>query len=176
MSTNCITIPRGESAQQYAQSLTALVDACRSKGAMDYYSDRADEDYYTELLGEMFSKVILKNSEAVVGFGILKYLSQTPEYLKGVPLPGVEITKAAVLAGALLHPDWRGKGLGHLLAGRRIEDARKSGTIEHMFATSHPENAPSNRTLEKAGFIPLETKRIYDDHVLRTIYYLNLEA
>lgn len=56
----------------------------------------------------------------------------------------------------LVHPSYRGAGLMVMLCRRLIDQARRTG-VRTIFATSHPNNQPSQHSLANVGFKNLKT-------------------
>ncbi|GFN32875.1 GNAT family N-acetyltransferase [Paenibacillus xylaniclasticus] len=88
-------------------------------------------------------------------------------------VPQEELVKVAVLDGTIVHESARGLGLQRLFSRIREQRAREKGML-YLYATVHPDNAPSIRNLEEAGLTVQFTRPMYGG-VMRQCYSKRLE-
>ena len=169
MSIHFEIISSDQPAPEYLQELMALAEVCENAGAAKFIY-RLNKPYFEGILNGNCIKVIAIDNNQVIGFGACEFFTKMPGYLEGRVPDHVHIGRSGYLKGALLHPDWRQKGLGHLLVEKRLEALKQQGGKDYVLATAHPENKPSIKALEKAGFTPLTTGRFFNAQVLRTLY------
>ena len=79
--------------------------------------------------------------------------------------------KAVEIGGYLVLEKYRNKGIMKELQKRLIKEAEEQ-EIEYILATAHPENVPSNKTLESTGAKIVKTTKLGE--YLRNIYLLKL--
>lgn len=66
---------------------------------------------------------------------------------------GLTADKHAYGAGVIVHPDWRGKGLGSRLHGARLQAAQQQGAT-HFVGQTQESNEPMRRILVDWGGMP----------------------
>ena len=96
------------------------------------------------------------------------------EYEFGESVSQVKLNgkKVAEIGRAMVHPEYRGNNLLYQLNKYLLDVAKQKG-IEYVLATIHPENAPSQRSFQKAGLEKLHTY-VKDDAYIRDIYVMKL--
>jgi len=74
----------------------------------------------------------------------------------------------AEIGRCMVHPNYRGKNILYLLNDNLIKEAKKLNKT-HLIATAHPNNIPSNTSLQKSGFKIVKTivkDKIYPRNIL----------
>ena len=89
-------------------------------------------------------------------------------------LPAAELPGVAHLAGAAVHPDWRGRGLQRRLTAERLALARRFGRA-HVISTVSPFNHFSWRNLLAHGLLVRRLTSKYGGH-LRYVLHRELGA
>lgn len=75
-------------------------------------------------------------------------------------VPEEELPYVGVLDSTVIHESVRGLGLQRYFLDLREKQAREKGCL-YLYSTVHPENVPSKRNLEAAGFIRQFTRPMY---------------
>lgn len=95
-----------------------------------------------------------------------------PNFADDLGLPEAEKPRVAHLAGAAVHPDWRGRGLQRRLTAKRLELAARLGRV-HAISTVSPFNYFSWRNLIAHGLVVRRLIVKYGGHLR---YVLHREA
>lgn len=96
------------------------------------------------------------------------------EYEFGESVSQVKLNgkKVAEIGRVMVHPEYRGNNLLFQLNKHILDIARQKG-LEYVLATIHPENAPSQRSFQKAGLEKMCTY-VKNDTYIRDIYVMKL--
>ncbi len=86
---------------------------------------------------------------------------------------GYEPKDALDFEDVMVRPAWRRQGIHTMMIRRIAEEARARGR-HYVFATADPENIPSRSCFEKAGYVLLQTREMYDGRP-RCLYMLELK-
>lgn len=92
---------------------------------------------------------------------------------KDLDIPKSEWSKVAYLDSSVVKPEYRGNHIMQTLMREAMKDLRSRGFI-HIFATVHPDNISSRRSLEASGFTCYDTKEMYTG-LVRCCMYLKLD-
>lgn len=120
-----------------------------------------DEAYFLKHMegkGEIYGAFY---NDALVAYSVLAFPGKSESNL-GIELgvPEVELTRIAVLDSTVVHESARGLGLQSFFHELRERRARERGFL-YLYSTVHPENNPSIKNLERAGFTLQFTRPMY---------------
>ncbi|MFB9328926.1 GNAT family N-acetyltransferase [Paenibacillus aurantiacus] len=120
-----------------------------------------DEAYllrHVDEQGEIYGAYI---QEALVAYTIVAFPGLDEDNLaREYGVPEQHLSRVAVLEATVVHESARGLGLQRRFHDLRERRARERGCL-HLYATVHPENAPSIRNLEAAGLRLQFTRPMY---------------
>lgn len=155
-----------QSAIKYKPQLQALVNIAQAARAIPYLY-QPDDAFFNTSLGDNHIKIFAFCEGEMVGFAFLRLLQQWPTYLDFLNQPN---ELSAMVLMNLVHPDFRGLGIGRRLLERRIEMAKQIG-VKHLYVTVHPDNSVNVKLLTQAGMVTIAEREIFTEKLLRKVMY-----
>lgn len=155
-----------QNAIEYKSQLWDLVNAAQSARAIPYLY-APNEAFFDASLTDEHVKIFAFCDGQLVGFSFLRLMHQWPSYFDFLQEPS---ELCAMLLMNLVHPDYRGLGIGRVLSLKRLEAAKDDG-VEHLYATVHPHNESSVKLLTQLGMKTLAEREIFTEKVLRKVMY-----
>lgn len=169
MSVQYQVISKNNQARHYLQALLELTSTVKASNAAPYLYPPTAAFYETQL-GNETTKVFAFDGDKIVGFAVLKFMLQWPDYLNELTYP---VEQSAQVLFTLVHPDYRGRGINKKMTELRISEAKKAG-LKYLFATVHPDNVPSLKTLESMGMKQIDQRLMFEPPMLRNLMLLVL--
>ncbi|WP_274654644.1 GNAT family N-acetyltransferase [Paenibacillus humicola] len=120
-----------------------------------------DEEYIDEHIeekGEIYGAFL---NGIFVAYSVLAFPGMSERNLgREFGVPEKELSKVAVLDSTVVHESARGLGLQRCFHDLREKRAREKDCL-YLYSTVHPENVPSIKNLEAAGFTLQFTRPMY---------------
>ena len=161
-----IVFATGESATECKPLLWELVRAAEDAKAIPYLY-APDEAFFDTSLTNEHVKVFALCNDQLVGFSFLRLMHQWPSYFDFLQEPS---ELCAMMLMNLVHPDFRGLGIGRELSLKRLEAAKETG-VKHLYGTVHPHNEASVKLLTQLGMKTIAEREIFTEKVLRKVMY-----
>lgn len=158
-----------QSALEYKPQLQALVNVAQAANSVPYLY-QPDDAFFNTSLSDNHIKLFAFCDGELVGFAFLRLLHQWPTYFDFIPQP--KDLSAMVLMN-LVHPDFRGLGIGRQLLERRIEMAKQIG-VKHLYVTVHPNNSVNVKLLTQIGMVTIAEREVFTEKLLRKVMYQSL--
>lgn len=154
-------------ALNYFDTLMALTAEVQQRQAAPYLYP-PDAAFFKRTLDTSYVKVFALDGDKVVGFAVLAYLQQWPDYVSHL---AYDCQSSAVVYFTLVHPDYRGQGINKQMTKLRIDAATTAGK-KYLFSTVHPDNKPSMKTLTGFGMTVLEQRTMFEEQMLRNLMFM----
>lgn len=167
MSIRFMVIERDQTALQYLDDVVALLAKATQSNATPYLSP-CDREFFIITLGLNHTKVLAIDDDsdgAIIGFSVLEFLVCCPDYLDRLDY---SFERSAMVLFSLVDFDYRGQGINKRMAELRVEQAQQAN-IEYLFATVHPDNTASMKTLQGIGMEVIDQRHVFTEHLLRNI-------
>lgn len=166
-----IVFATGQSAIEYKSQLWELVRAAEDAKAIPYLY-APNEAFFDTSLTDDHVKIFAFCDGQLVGFSFLRMMYQWPSYFDFIEQPS---ELCAMMLMNLVHPDFRGLGIGRELSSKRLEAAKDSG-VKHLYGTVHPHNEASVKLLTQLGMKTIAEREIFTEKVLRKVMYKALNC
>lgn len=160
------TYAANQSAEQYVDAVFDLASYCYACEAAPFLY-RTSKASYLEYLAQDYLKVLAFDGHDLVGFGLVRLIKTWPHYFDFLPQPS---GRCALLHSILVHPDYRGKGIGKALTLKRMA-AIAQEKVEHVYATVHPDNTASFNNLDRLGFAVIAKRPLFEQQLMRLVMY-----
>ena len=151
---------------EYKPLLWELVRAAEDAKAIPYLY-APDEAFFDTSLTNEHVKVFALCDGQLAGFSLLRLMHQWPSYFDFLQEPS---ELCAMMLMNLVHPDFRGLGIGRELSLKRLEAAKEIG-VKHLYGTVHPHNEASVKLLTQLGMKTIAEREIFTEKVLRKVMY-----
>ena len=134
------------------------------------YLYQQNRSFFRNNLAGATENVFAFDADEMVGYAALRSMDPWPAYM---PQTEHEPHLCAMMLYSLVAPKYRGRAIGFSLAQKRVTLAKELGFM-HLYATVHPNNLASARTLKRLGFEVLSQKVMFTEQLLRDILYLRI--
>ncbi|MFT4926417.1 MAG: RimJ/RimL family protein N-acetyltransferase [Phenylobacterium sp.] len=128
-----------------------------------------DRNFFIRTQGIKCASILAYSGEQLVGYAVLEFLQQWPDYLRQVG----PCEHAAMILFTLVHPDYRGQGINKQMTRMRLDMAKTAG-IKRLFSTVHPDNIASWQTLCSVGMVEIDQRPMFDEQVMRKLMFMRL--
>ncbi len=169
MTVSVITLNNPSLDIEYTDALMALDKQVRDNNASPYLYPQDRDFYYKNLAGETIN-VVAKTPEQIIGYTALRKMAPWPEYLEPVQYPSEQ---CALMLFNMVHPQWRGQGIGKRLNMARMDAAASHG-FNYLYCTTHPDNVANFKMLRQLGFEEIAQKPLFSEQLLRSLMFLDL--
>ena len=162
-------VDRHSACLHYVEPLMALTEQIKQANGFPLLYP-PNEELFIRRLDTNRHKIFTYDNQRLIGFSILEYLDQWPEYLSHLDYPPEQ---SAVLLITLLHPDHRRLGISKKMTEIRVNAAKTEG-INYLFSTVHPDNIASIKNLQSQGMQMIEQRLMFEEQLLRNLMFLDL--
>lgn len=170
MTVSIITLNDPSKDVDYIDALIALDEQARANDASPYLYPQDRAFYLANLAGETVNVVAMADGQ-LVGYTALRKMTPWPAYLEPVPY---DSERCALMLYNLVHPNWRGQGVGKKLNLARIAAAHAAG-FNYLYCTTHPDNIANNQMLQQLGFTVIAQRPMFSEQLLRNLLFLDLK-
>lgn len=154
---------------EYKPQLIELLKIAQAAQSIPYLY-APDDAFFDASLGDGHVKAFAFCDGQMVGFSFLRIMHQWPAYLDFIHQPS---ELSAMVLMNLVHPDYRGLGIGRQLFDNRVEVARLMG-VKHLYVTVHPDNMVNTKLLAQVGMKVIAEREVFTEKLLRQVMYKRL--